>query len=136
MTASDSGEGGGLERERLARNGGDGADGRAAEQHLVGHVAGRAAERCAIRTPAVAVAEAKEEDIIGGFGQCAVGMVAARLINQRAGDPPRPVFGVVTPGTVWTFLRPDGDTLRIDVPEYDLPDVGKILGVLVHRLSA
>ena len=96
----------------------------------------RAPERYAIRRPVVAVAEAKKEDVIGGFGQCAAGMVAARIFNDRAGGPPQPVFGVVTSGSSWKFLRLDGDVLRIDVPEYLLPDVGKILGVLVAMLSA
>jgi len=96
----------------------------------------RSPRRFAISSPVVAVAEAKKEDVIGGFGQCAAGMVAARLLNEREGTGPRPIYGVVTSGTNWRFLRLDGDTLRIDVPEYYLPDVGKILGVLVHMLSA
>lgn len=95
----------------------------------------RSAERFYVSNPVVAVAEAKKDDLVAGFGQCAAGMVAARIFNEREGSAPRPIFGVVTSGTVWKFLRLDGDTLRIDVPEYYLPDVGKILGVLVAMTS-
>jgi hypothetical protein len=95
----------------------------------------RSVRRYTIRSPVIAVAEAKNEDVIAGFGQCAAGMVAARVLNEREGAGPRPVFGVVTSGTNWKFRRLDGDMLRIDVPEYLLPDVGKILGVLVHMLG-
>jgi len=41
------------------------------------------------------------------------------------------VFGCVTSGSVWRFLKLEGTTLYIDRPEYYLRDAAKILGILV-----
>jgi hypothetical protein len=85
-----------------------------------------------IQAPVVAVVEAKKEDLIAGLGQCAAEMVAIRLFNEREQSPTPTVHGCVTSGTNWRFLKLEGSTLSIDRPEYYLPDVAKILGILVH----
>lgn len=92
-------------------------------------------QRSFIRSPVVCVAEAERDNVTGGYGQCAPGVVAARNVNERDGGEPRPIYGVATSGTIWKFLLLDGDTLRTDVPEHYLPDVAKIVGVLVHTTS-
>lgn len=88
-----------------------------------------------ITAPVAVVVEAKNENIKGGLGQCGAAMVAARLFNDRAGRPTDPVFGCVTSGNVWRFLRLDGAALGIDQREYYLatePD--RIVGILSHIL--
>ena len=67
-----------------------------------------------LRPPLVAILEAKRNDIEAGLGQCAAQLVAARLFNERAGGPPRAVYGCVTTGTEWQFLRLDESGLVID----------------------
>ena len=55
--------------------------------------------------PVVVVIEAKQENIKLGLGQCAATMVAAQRFNaQRALDIPT-VYGSVTTGTAWRFLK-------------------------------
>ena len=41
------------------------------------------------------------------------------------------MFGCVTSGSIWRFLKLEGSTLFIDQPEYYLRDAPKILGILV-----
>jgi hypothetical protein len=89
-----------------------------------------------IQRPLVAVVEAKKEDLIAGLGQCAAAMVAIRLFNDREGTPVPAVFGCVTSGSLWRFLKLEGSTLFIDRPEYHLRDAAKILGILVSILRA
>jgi hypothetical protein len=84
-----------------------------------------------LQAPLVAVVEAKKEDLIGGLGQCAAEMVAIRLFNEREGTPVPAVFGCVTSGSLWRFLKLEGPRLFIDRPEYHLRDAAKILGILV-----
>jgi len=84
-----------------------------------------------LQGPVLAVVEAKKEDIIAGLGQCAAEMVAIKLFNEREGTPLPAVFGCVTSGSVWRFLKLEGTTLYIDRPEYYLRDAAKILGILV-----
>jgi len=91
----------------------------------------RSAEYYYVRAPIVAVVEAKKEDLISGLGQCAAEMVAIRLYNEREGSAVPAVFGCVTSGSNWRFLKLEGQILSIDHPEYYLRDVAKILGILV-----
>lgn len=91
----------------------------------------RSVEYYYVQAPIVAVVEAKKEDLISGLGQCAAEMVAIRLYNEREGSAVPAVFGCVTSGSNWRFLKLEGQILSIDHPEYYLRDVAKILGILV-----
>lgn len=73
--------------------------------------------------------EAKKEDINGGLGQCIAEMVAAQIFNKKHGDE-RTVYGTVTTGTNWVFLKLDGQTVAIDLAEYSINNPAKILGIL------
>ncbi len=91
----------------------------------------RSPERFFIRRPVLAVVEAKREDIPAGLGQCAAEMVAAQLFNASKPDGLKgPVYGAVTTGSVWRFLKLDASVLTIDRVEYYLRQVEKILGIL------
>jgi hypothetical protein len=96
----------------------------------------RSSERYSISQPLVAVAEAKKEDIVGGLGQCVAVMVAVRIFNERERSGPHIIHGIVTSGTNWRFLKLQNSVVLIDLPEYYLEQVGKILGILVSTISA
>jgi hypothetical protein len=83
-----------------------------------------------LRAPLVTILEAKKGDIEAGLGQCLAQMVGARLFNERAGQPPRPLFGCVTTGEDWQFLRLEGTAVVIDRSRLFLDNVGGILAVL------
>ena len=89
-----------------------------------------------IMAPVIAIVEAKKEDLIGGLGQCAAEMYAAQLFNQKEGNQVAVIYGVVTSGTVWRFLKLEGNALDIDVVEYYIKDAGKILGIFSSLLKA
>jgi hypothetical protein len=95
----------------------------------------RSTERYFIRQPMVAGVEAKKEDIVGGLGQCVAAMVAARIFNEREKSGPRIIYGIVTSGSVWRFLKLQNAVVLIDRPEYYLGQVGQILGILVSTIS-
>lgn len=108
------------------------------ERGLVGFcdfVISRTAEYYYLRRPSVAVVEAKREDLVAGLGPCAASMVAMRLFNEQDHTPVPAVYGAVTSGTNWRFLRLAGNRLNIDRPEYYLSDAGKIVGILVHIIT-
>ena len=85
-----------------------------------------------VTSPVVAVAEAKNDNLRSGLGQCIAAMVGARDFNAAATPPEAgPVYGVVTTGTAWKFLRLDGAALAIDLGEYAVPaELGKVMGIL------
>jgi hypothetical protein len=69
------------------------------------------------------------------LAQCAAELVAAQMFNLRAGNEIASVLGVVTTGTAWQFLRLTGSRLTIDLREYSIERVGKILGILASGVG-
>jgi hypothetical protein len=83
-----------------------------------------------LRTPLVTIVEAKEHDIEAGLGQCIAQMVAARLFSERAGQHLPALFGCVTTGEAWQFLRLEGDAVILDRTRLYIDAVGLILAAL------
>ena len=90
----------------------------------------RSPERLIMTAPVIIIVEAKKENIPAGLGQCVAEMLAARLFNERAGKENMTICGTVTTGSIWQFLKLDGQFIYIDLSEYYLKDVNKILGIL------
>jgi hypothetical protein len=82
-----------------------------------------------LRSPLVTIVEAKKSDIDLGMGQCVAEMVGARIFNERDGRPNTRVFGCVTTGETWQFLRLDGTVVAIDRTRYFIDNVGLVLAV-------
>lgn len=90
----------------------------------------KSSEQLMLNSPVVALVEAKNENIIGGLGQCIAEMVAASVFNAQEKNPIERVYGAVTSGTAWQFLRLTGNTVEIDLKEYFIDHPGKIVGIL------
>jgi len=88
-----------------------------------------------INAPVIAIVEAKKENIQGGLGQCIAEMYAARLFNEREGNQITEIYGAVTTGDIWKFLKLSDELVQIDVVEYFLNDIDKILGILATSVS-
>ncbi len=93
-------------------------------------------EKLIITAPVIIIVEAKKENITGGLGQCVSEMIAARIFNERAGKENLSIYGTVTTGSVWQFLKLDGQAVQIDLSEYYLKDVNKILGILASGVKS
>jgi hypothetical protein len=83
-----------------------------------------------ITAPAIIIIEAKKGDMNAGLGQCAAEMVAAQRFNNEAGEAIENIYGAVTTGTQWQFLKLTGHELNIDMTEYALTPIERILGIL------
>jgi hypothetical protein len=90
----------------------------------------------ALRAPLMIIVEAKKHDIEGGVWQCLAQMVGARIFNERAGRASAPVYGCVTNGEAWQFLRLAEQVAEIDVRRYYINDVGEILSVFRKILGS
>jgi hypothetical protein len=93
---------------------------------------GRSPQLYYVEAPVVTVALAKKDSIPEGLGQCAAEMVAVQRFNQKANQPLDPVYGCVTTGSLWRFLRLSGKRLDIDLDEYQIAQADRILGVLLR----
>ena len=91
-------------------------------------------EQLVVTFPVVMLVEAKNDNIKAGLAQCMAEMIAAQIYNEREGNQCIPIHGVVTTGSIWKFLKLEDTTVWVDIPEYYLESVDKILGILVHIL--
>ena len=88
-----------------------------------------------LTAPVVAIIEAKNDNLRTGLGQCIAAMVAAREFNARSSAAVGAVYGVVTTGSAWKFLRLTGADITLDVAEYFIAELGRIMGGLAHILQ-
>ena len=88
-----------------------------------------------ISAPIIAVVEAKNENLVGGLGQCIAEMYASSLFNQREGLNLPVIYGAVTTGNTWKFLRQEGDNVYIDLQEYHIANANKIIAILVEMVN-
>ncbi|MEG4057108.1 MULTISPECIES: hypothetical protein [unclassified Microcoleus] len=87
-----------------------------------------------IRTPVVTLVEAKNENIKNGLGQCIAEMLGTQRFNQQQNDEIEAVYGGVTTGNAWKFLKLVNQTAFIDLNDYYINEVDKILGILTKPL--
>ena len=83
-----------------------------------------------MQSPIITLVEAKDHDIDSGLGQCAAQMMGARLFNQQDRLPIETIFGCVTTGETWQFLKLEQDDIIIDAKRYYIDHVEHILGIL------
>ena len=98
-------------------------------------VISRSPEQYYLNAPVVAIVEAKNENIGSGLGQCIAEMYASRLFNEQEGVELSKIYGAVTTGNTWKFLKYEDGIAYIDVPEYHITDPGKIVGILVAMVN-
>ena len=92
-------------------------------------------EQLFLNTPVIAVVEAKNENIMSGLGQCAAEMIASRIFNQQEGTTLPKIYGVVTSGNIWKFLKLDGNGIYIDLDDYSIKEISKIVGILCSMIE-
>ena len=83
----------------------------------------------------MAVVEAKNENIIGGIGQCLAEMVASKIFNEKESNEVNNIYGAVTTGSVWKFIKLTGDTAFVDKKEYHIEYIDKIMGILTAMVN-
>lgn len=92
-------------------------------------------EQLFVRAPILTLVEAKNENLKSGFAQCIAEMLAAQLFNQREGNEIETIYGSVTIGTLWRFLRLSGQVIEMDLTEYFIKDIDQILGILFAMVN-
>lgn len=94
------------------------------------YILARSPQQLALTAPACVLVEAKSENIVAGVPQCLAEMAAARRFNEAEGAGGEPVFGAVTTGVLWRFLRLDGTAARVDSVEYPIQAPRRVFGIL------
>jgi len=88
-----------------------------------------------IDTPIISIVEAKKHDIDLGINQCTAQMYGASLYNKKKGKFAEIIYGCVTTGSEWRFLKLENNLLSIDEEIYNLKELPTILGIFQHIID-
>jgi hypothetical protein len=102
------------------------------QQGLMGYcdfIISKSSSQLMIKSPVILIVEAKNDNIQSGLGQCIAEMVAAQIVNQRQSNNEM-IYGAVTTGTNWKFMKLFDSVVEIDPNEYFLNNVAKLMGIL------
>ncbi|MEM1168198.1 MAG: hypothetical protein AAGJ08_03695 [Cyanobacteria bacterium P01_H01_bin.35] len=88
-----------------------------------------------IEAPVITIVEVKNESTNVGLGQCIAEMVAAQRFNQAKNITTESIYGAVTTGRIWRFLKLFGQNVAIDNEELVIENaedinISKILAIL------
>jgi hypothetical protein len=81
-----------------------------------------------VQAPIISVVEAKRQDIELGYGQTIAQMVASQEFNIREATPMPVMYGCVSTGEAWQFMRLKNENLQIDSNRYYLNELPELLG--------
>jgi hypothetical protein len=88
-----------------------------------------------LNVPLFCLIEAKDQDIKRAIPQCTAQMYAARLQNERKGNGVHVIYGCVTTGIEWHFLKLENDICWVDVDKYYSLQLPDLLGALQQIVS-
>jgi hypothetical protein len=83
-----------------------------------------------VESPIFTLVEAKKSDLESGLGQVIAQMVGADILNERNENEIKTVFGAVTTGEIWQFLKLHDKKVEIELRRFYISDVSKILGAI------
>jgi hypothetical protein len=96
----------------------------------------RSPEQLLIKAPVIALVEAKNDNIQAGLPQCMAEMIAAQIFNDRRNNNISVIYGGVTTGTNWKFLRLSNQIMEVDLNDYFIDNISKIIGILKYLINA
>lgn len=99
------------------------------------YIVTRSRQQMFVEAPVLMLAEAKNEDMKRGYAQCFAEMIAAQLFNAREGSEVAKIYGAVSIGNQWKFLELEGALARIDMADYYIKDINKIVGILLFMAT-
>ncbi len=84
-----------------------------------------------IESPLIAIVEAKHnQDLPDAAPQCIAEMYAAQIFNEKNNDSQKQIYGVITTGYEWLFLKLENSTVYFSPNErYYLKNLPELLGV-------
>ncbi|MBC7923391.1 MAG: hypothetical protein H7Z75_20120 [Ferruginibacter sp.] len=92
-----------------------------------------------LTAPVITIVEAKNDNVNSGLGQCIAEMLAAQIFNQKRGRNLEAIYGTVTTGTVWKFLKLQNKTVFVEELERAFSvekNVDELLGILLKMLES
>jgi hypothetical protein len=88
-----------------------------------------------IEAPIFCIMETKNKTVEEGYAQCAAEMYAACLFNEQMSEPVTAIYGAVTNGFDWVFLKYENLNVQIDMNRYYLGNLPQLLGVMDYIIE-
>ncbi len=96
----------------------------------------KSSEQLSIEAPVAVIVEAKKENLNAAIPQCISAMLAAQIFNFNRDNQIKSIYGVVTTGSIWRFLKLEANTVTIDFKEIYLTPIEILLGLLKATISS
>ena len=93
------------------------------------------AESYSISSPVMSIVQAYKNNLDLGLGKCVAQMIAADIFNEREDNQITTIYGCVTTGEQWLFLRLEGDTIQIHPHRFFLNELTDIIGMFQSMLD-
>ena len=93
------------------------------------------AEQLSITAPVVTMVEAKDDNIKSGIPQCIAEMVAAQIFNEQKNNQIESIYGCVTTGSLWKFMKLTENTVEIESTEHFIGNIESILAIFTQIIQ-
>lgn len=88
-----------------------------------------------LEAPIFSIIEAKHDNIEEAYAQCVAQLYAASLFNSQRKTVFPFLYGAVTTGFLWKFIRYENKVAFVDTDLFYLESVDDLLGVLQHIIG-
>jgi hypothetical protein len=90
----------------------------------------QSASLLSMNVPVLTLVEAKNDNIKSGIPQCIGETIAAQIFNAQRNHEVPCIYGIVTTGSIWKFLKLERSTVKIELREHFLENLAVLLGIL------
>ena len=88
-----------------------------------------------VTAPVATLVEAKNNNIKSGIAQCIAEMVAAQIFNERQNNQIPCIYGIITTGSNWKFLRLVEKRIDIEAGEHFIGNLDGLFGILLKMIA-
>jgi len=85
-----------------------------------------------VTAPVATLVEAKDDNIKSGIFQCIAEMVAAQIFNEQKNNHIPNIYGIVTTGSNWKFMKLAEKLVAIEPGEHFINNIESLLGILSY----
>jgi co-chaperonin GroES (HSP10) len=89
-----------------------------------------------VTSPIITLVEAKNDNLKSGIAQCIAEMIAAAKLNQQEDNQIQQIYGCVTNGNQWLFMKLENNQVTVDLSEYYINEPEKIISIFVKIITA
>ncbi|MCP2727251.1 hypothetical protein [Limnofasciculus baicalensis] len=87
-------------------------------------------EQLIVTAPVATIVEAKNDNIKSGIPQSIAEMLAAQLFNQQKNNNIPCIYGIITTGSIWKFIKLVENQVYLESREHFINNLELILGIL------